>query len=65
VQVQKINKLNFNFCCCCYLLLPQFSEKIFENLKMSDISSAEEEDGMQFKPGDIPNIKPGMFVSGW
>lgn len=30
---------------------------------MGDISSDEER--MQIQPGDIPNIKPGMFVSGW
>ncbi|CRL01374.1 CLUMA_CG014310, isoform A [Clunio marinus] len=30
---------------------------------MSDISSDEE--GINFRPGEIPNIKPGMFVSGW
>lgn len=32
---------------------------------MSDIESDEERDGFSFKPGEIPNIKPGMFVSGW
>lgn len=39
-------------------------EKININLKMSDISSDDDEE-RQIRPQDIPNIKPGMFVSGW
>lgn len=30
---------------------------------MSEISSDDE--GLSVVPGDIPNVQPGMFVSGW
>jgi hypothetical protein len=32
---------------------------------MSDISSSENNDERQIRPEDVPNIKNGMFVSGW
>jgi hypothetical protein len=31
---------------------------------MSDVSS-EEDDQFCIRPEDVPNVKPGMFVSGW
>lgn len=30
---------------------------------MSDIESGDE--GLSLMPADVPNIHPGMFVSGW